>query len=232
MKKSLYALSIITAAILSGCMSFPTELANNATKYCADDSGEFFECKDVTMDKNPTAPENKSTLFSTQYNFQFLSEYTEQLAYDLKRSLQNKKIDRSIIVTTFVFLDPSLRNTDVVGQQVAELLKVQPSDLVADLTCGSGAFFNFMPTSSNVYGCELNSQSVRVANFLYPKSNIVCDDIRNYNPNVQFDSVIINPPFNLRFNDMSSQMYVCQKAAEYCRVAPESPGTGLGVVRG
>lgn len=122
MKKSLYALSIITTAILSGCMSLPTELADNAIKYCADDSGEFFECKDVTMDKNLNAPESKSTLFSTQYNFQFLSEYTEQLAYDLKRSLQEKQIDRNIVVTTFVFLDRSLRNTDVIGQQVAELL--------------------------------------------------------------------------------------------------------------
>lgn len=122
MKKSLYALSIISTAILSGCMSSPSELADNAIKYCADDSGEFFVCKDIVLNEKVNVVDNKSTLFSTQYNFQFLNEYTEQLAYDLKRSLQDKKIDRNIVVATFVFLDSSLRNTDVVGQQVAELL--------------------------------------------------------------------------------------------------------------
>lgn len=124
MKKSLYALSILSTALVSSCSLLPTvsELVNDQVKYCADDSGDFFECKEITMAENVEVKESKSTLFSTQYNFQFLNEYTEQLAYDLKNSLRNKVVDRNIVVTTFVFLDPSLKNTDSVGQQVAELL--------------------------------------------------------------------------------------------------------------
>ncbi len=100
------------------------------------------------------------------------------------------------------------------AKTISELLHVQPSDLVADLTCGNGSFFNFMPTQSNIYGCELNNNNVRVAKFLYPNANIVCSDIRDYKPNVKFDSVLLNPPFNLNFDGISSQMYTCVKAFE------------------
>lgn len=124
MKKSLYALSIIATATLSGCGLLPSasELVKNEVKYCADDSGDFYECEEITLNTNVGIKQAKSSLFSTQYNFQFLNEYTEQLAYDLKNSLRNKVVDRNIVVTTFVFLDQSLKNTDSVGQQVSELL--------------------------------------------------------------------------------------------------------------
>ena len=38
---------------------------------------------------------------------------------------------------------------------VAESLRPSRSDLIADLTCGKGSFFNFMPVEANLYGCEL-----------------------------------------------------------------------------
>lgn len=122
MKKSLFALNILSLAIISGCANLPSKLSDKTIKYCANDSGEFFECKEIIIDDKMTVKKSKSSLFFSQYNFQFINEYTEQLAYDLKNSLKGKTIERNIVVTTFVFLDNSLKNTDIIGRQVAELL--------------------------------------------------------------------------------------------------------------
>ena len=98
-------------------------------------------------------------------------------------------------------------------------LHLSESDLVADLTCGMGNFFNFIPTESNAYGCEIDIKAYKVAKHLYPTANIECTDIRTYQPDVRFDYVVGNPPFNLKWwidgeGRTLSQMYYCQKAAE------------------
>ena len=43
-------------------------------------------------------------------------------------------------------------------QFVADCLRLEEDDLVADLTCGMGNFFNVMPVEANVYGCELDTK--------------------------------------------------------------------------
>ena len=106
--------------------------------------------------------------------------------------------------------------------KLAELLvsSVAPSkdETVADLTCGAGAFFNFLPNEHNLYGCETDIKAYKVAKFLYPDANIENCDIRLYNPDMRFDYVIGNPPFNLKWwidggTEIKSQMYFCLKAA-------------------
>ena len=104
-------------------------------------------------------------------------------------------------------------------QFVVDCLQLERDDLVADLTCGMGNFFNVMPVEANVYGCELDTKAFKVASFLYPEANLVNKDIRNYMPQVRFDYVIGNPPFNLRWlsedgREYLSQLYYCLKAAE------------------
>ena len=47
-------------------------------------------------------------------------------------------------------------------QLVAESLRPSISDVVADLTCGKGSFFNFMPVETNCYGCELDARAYKV----------------------------------------------------------------------
>lgn len=95
-----------------------------------------------------------------------------------------------------------------------------PSDAaVADLTCGAGAFFNFMPAENNLYGCELDMKAYKVAKYLYPRANLVNGDIRSYQPSIRFDYVVGNPPYNLRWwveddEKTLSQLYYCWKAAE------------------
>lgn len=91
-------------------------------------------------------------------------------------------------------------------------------DLIADLTCGKGSFFNFFPTESNLYGCEIDPKACKVARFLFPSANITSGDIRTYKPDLSFDYVVGNPPFNLRWwteegEELLSQFYYCRKAA-------------------
>ncbi len=104
-------------------------------------------------------------------------------------------------------------------QLVARCLNVGKGDLVADLTCGIGNFFNFMPTEVNLYGCELDNKAYKVARHLYPDANIENKDIRLYEPGILFDYVLGNPPFNLKWwvedeGEILSQLYYCTKAHE------------------
>ena len=102
---------------------------------------------------------------------------------------------------------------------ITACLKLSEHDLVADLTCGMGSFFNFMPTEANIYGCELDVKAVKVAKFLYPEATVECRDIRTCQPETRFDYVVGNPPFHLKWwtkngREIPSQMYYCLKAAE------------------
>jgi len=102
---------------------------------------------------------------------------------------------------------------------ITACLRLSEHDLVADLTCGMGSFFNFIPTEANIYGCELDVNAVKAARFLYPDASIECRDIRTCQPDTRFDYVVGNPPFHLKWwtksgRELSSHMYYCLKAAE------------------
>ncbi len=102
-------------------------------------------------------------------------------------------------------------------------LHISNTDLVADLTCGHGAFASCCPVEANFYGCELEGKSYRVAKYLYPDAKLENTDIRFYEPKVTFDYVVGNPPYNLRWrkDDTSylSEYYYCLKAAELMKPA-------------
>lgn len=102
---------------------------------------------------------------------------------------------------------------------VAACLQPAKDELIADLTCGMGNFFNFMPVERNLYGCELDTKAYKVANHLYPSAKLENKDIRLYKPATRFDMIVGNPPFNLRWwvdekTEVVSQLYYCIKAAE------------------
>ena len=82
-------------------------------------------------------------------------------------------------------------------EYIVSSLNLSAGDTVADLTCGMGSFFNFVPSEECVYGCELDIKAFKVARHLYPAAHIEWKDIRNYQPGVRFDYVVGNPPFNL-----------------------------------
>lgn len=103
-------------------------------------------------------------------------------------------------------------------QFIMEALDVGMTDTVADLTSGMAHFANFMPVEANFYGCELDIKSHKVAHYLYPAANLEHKDIRFYEPDMRFDFVVGNPPFNLKWRvddtEYISQMYYCLKAAQ------------------
>ena len=102
---------------------------------------------------------------------------------------------------------------------VMACLRPSQHDLIVDLTCGMGNFFNYAPVQANTYGCELDVNAYKVAKYLYPQANLELGDIRTYQPDVRFDYVVGNPPFNLRWwvgegEEELSQLYYCYKAAD------------------
>lgn len=105
---------------------------------------------------------------------------------------------------------------------IVDIISPNPADKIADLTFGMGNFFNFCPTEENCYGSELDYDAYQVANFLYPKANLVYGDILHYQPrtadnlSLKFDIILGNPPFNLDWQTpqgkMSSQRFYFTKA--------------------
>ncbi len=98
-------------------------------------------------------------------------------------------------------------------------LRLSSSDIIGDLTCGMGNFFNFAPNEENVYGCELDIKAYKVAAYLYPSAKLHHGDIQNYHPGIRFDYIVGNPPFHLKWrtekgDQVASQLYYCMKAAE------------------
>lgn len=131
------------------------------------------------------------------------SEYENYHAYsDAKKEIENGQF----------FTPPQI------CQLVIGSLRLGKSDLIADLTFGMGNFFNFLPTESNAYGCEIDPKAFKVAHYLYPEANLELEDIRTYRPEPRFDYVVGNPPFHLRWytgnGEVLSQLYYCLKAAE------------------
>ena len=109
----------------------------------------------------------------------------------------------------------------LLSKMVCSLIQPSPTDTIADITCGMGNFFNYFK-EENCYGCELDANAVKVAEFLYPKSHITCGDFKYYEPGVKFDFVVGNPPFNIRMTaldenarkeNVSSQFLFFKKSA-------------------
>lgn len=103
-------------------------------------------------------------------------------------------------------------------QFIMEALSLTTTDTVADLTSGIANFANFLPVEANFYGCELDIKSHKVAHYLYPAANLEHKDVRFYQPDMRFDYIVGNPPFNLKWSteqgEIISQMYYCVKAAQ------------------
>ena len=100
---------------------------------------------------------------------------------------------------------------------VSEALRFSKTDLIADLSCGKGSFFNFLPNEANIYGCELDYTVFKVAKFLFPEGNIEQGNLWAYTPNVYFDYVLGNPPWNCQVSTdegtILSQLAYCIKAS-------------------
>ena len=97
-------------------------------------------------------------------------------------------------------------------RKMVEAIQPQPNEMVLDMCCGMGNFFNFLPNEHNAYGFDIDPDAIKVAKHLYPNANIELANICTHNPEERFDIVIGNPPFNLDFDGVQSQYYYCNKA--------------------
>ena len=99
-----------------------------------------------------------------------------------------------------------------VCRDMVEMLSPVSSEMILDMCCGMGNFFNHLPNQHNAYGFDIDGKAVAVARYLYPEARIEKCDIRQYYPEQRFDVIIGNPPFNLKFGYTLSQEYYMDKA--------------------
>ena len=97
-------------------------------------------------------------------------------------------------------------------RSMVEVLSPTSSEMVLDMCCGMGNFFNHLPNLHNTYGFDIDGRAVTVARHLYPEAHIEKCDIQQYHPEQRFDVIIGNPPFNLKFDCKLSQEYYMDKA--------------------
>lgn len=99
-----------------------------------------------------------------------------------------------------------------VCRDMVDVLSPTSSEMILDMCCGMGNFFNHMPNLHNAYGFDIDSKAVAVARYLYPDAHIEKCDIQQYHSEQRFDAIIGNPPFNLKFDFRLSQEYYIDKA--------------------
>lgn len=99
-----------------------------------------------------------------------------------------------------------------VCRDMVDVLSPTSSDMILDMCCGMGNFFNHLPNQHNAYGFDIDSKAVAVARYLYPDAHIDKCDIQQYHSEQRFDAIIGNPPFNLKFDFRLSQEYYIDKA--------------------
>ena len=99
-----------------------------------------------------------------------------------------------------------------VCRDMTDMLSPTSYEMILDMCCGMGNFFNHLPNMHNAYGFDIDGKAVAVARYLYPDAHIEKCDIRQYDPEQRFDIIIGNPPFNLKFDYKLSQEYYLDKA--------------------
>lgn len=62
-------------------------------------------------------------------------------------------------------------------RQMVELISPDPTEVVLDMCCGMGNFFNYLPNLYNAFGFDVDGQAVKVAKTLYPQANLEIRDI-------------------------------------------------------
>lgn len=91
------------------------------------------------------------------------------------------------------------------AQRIMKALQVEGA--VLDPTAGAGIFCNFVK-EENFTGVEIDADALSVCKYLYPDATWHEHDIVYWETNEKFDFITTNPPFNLRWGDISSQNYI------------------------
>jgi len=114
-------------------------------------------------------------------------------------------------------------------EAIINALKPEADFKIADLTCGKGNFFNFLPNEENVFGNEIDYNVYQVCKYLYPDAHISNYDFIYYPKEERFDIIVGNPPFNFSTEIGLSQWAYIVKSQELlkyggllCTIVPSS----------
>ena len=98
----------------------------------------------------------------------------------------------------------------ITGQElrkyVAEKVKKYTGDVktVFDGAVGSGQLEQYV-NPEIIYGCDIQKESVETALYNFPNSKIEKISFFNYRNDIEADCVIMNPPFSIKFKDLSEE---------------------------
>lgn len=89
---------------------------------------------------------------------------------------------------------------------VAKKVKKYVGDkpIVFDGACGSGQLEEFV-NPKKVYGVEIQKQAADVFLENYSGSQVLVDSLFNYDSDLKADCVIMNPPFSIKYKDLSDK---------------------------
>ena len=59
-----------------------------------------------------------------------------------------------------------------VCRDMVDMLSPASSEMILDMCCGMGNFFNHLPNHHNTYGFDIDGKAVAVARYLYPDAHI------------------------------------------------------------
>lgn len=111
---------------------------------------------------------------------------------------------------------------DSLVKLLTDLLGINAYELICDPTSGIGSMFNHIPNQARCFGNEVSADNNKIARYLYPEANFTTSSITKYEPDVYFDIVLGNPPFNLPLmyekTTQNSQMVYLKKSYDILKV--------------
>jgi len=89
---------------------------------------------------------------------------------------------------------------NIIAKFITQVLKLDipgtPASVV-DNSCGIGRMFQFLNSSCDIVGIEIEEKAYHMARTLFPRANIIQDDLINHH-HILADIFIINPPFSIQ----------------------------------
>ena len=102
-------------------------------------------------------------------------------------------------------------------QKITSLFTFQEDYHIADISCGIGNFFNYLPKKAHITGCDIDNNALIVAKHLYPHVDFVSGSYEYFHPLKKMDVIVGNPPFNLKLSSGLSQMVFLKQCAAFLK---------------
>lgn len=128
MKISIRNISLLLIVLLTASCSM---IEKSASRLCANDNGDFYQCEDVMLTAEAVVEEEKrdSNLFKPGTNFQTINEYTEQMVHVLFKKVSENNIEKPIAVPPFISISSTPGTNQELNVSVAEAFIVEMQNI-------------------------------------------------------------------------------------------------------